>query len=138
MGIILAVHWTTFFQSIQMSTVAIGLLTFSTFPVFTTFLEPYFFKEKINVKDIVIAHTLFINSLKNIKTQTAGIISSLEPVYGIILAVILLGELPTIKEVIGGVIILGTSFYSTISVKKANVKTSLNDNTGIVDLESIV
>ncbi|SFB12687.1 DMT family transporter [Clostridium frigidicarnis] len=228
MGVILAIHWTTFFQAIQMSTVAIGLLTFSTFPVFTTFLEPYFFKEKINAKDIIIAiitflgvifvvpkfnlgddltkgaiwgiisgftyailsmlnrkyveeyssvviafyeqsiatlvlvpaiflyrpnftgkdigllillgivftgiaHTLFINSLKNIKTQTAGIISSLEPVYGIILAVLLLGELPTIREVIGGVIILGTSFYSTITVKKINAKTSLNDNTGIIE-----
>ncbi|AQR94659.1 DMT family transporter [Clostridium saccharoperbutylacetonicum] len=34
-----------------------------------------------------IAHSLFISGLKNIKTQTAGIISSLEPVYGIIFAV---------------------------------------------------
>ena len=36
LGIILAVHWTTFFYSIQLSTVAIGLLTFSTFPIFAT------------------------------------------------------------------------------------------------------
>jgi len=28
MGIVLAIHWSTFFKSIQMSTVAIGLLTF--------------------------------------------------------------------------------------------------------------
>ena len=55
MGVILAIHWSTFFKSIQVSTVAIGLLTFSTFPVFVTFLEPYFFKEKIKLSDIVIA-----------------------------------------------------------------------------------
>jgi len=47
MGVILAVHWVTFFQAIQVSTVAIGLLTFSTFPVFVTFLEPFFFQRKI-------------------------------------------------------------------------------------------
>src|SRR3989344_4468916 len=47
LGIILAIHWTTFFQSIKLSTVAIGLLTFSTFPVFTTFIEPIVFNEKI-------------------------------------------------------------------------------------------
>ena len=55
MGIVLAIHWSTFFTSIQVSTVAIGLLTFSTFPVFVTFLEPYFLKEKISLTDIVLA-----------------------------------------------------------------------------------
>lgn len=208
MGLILAIHWSTFFKSIQVSTVAIGLLTFSTFPVFVTFLEPYFFKDKIKTSDIVVAvitflgvvlvvpkfelghnltqgalwgilsgftyailsilnrkyvedysslviafyeqltaaiilapflflykpsfkpkeilllavlgivftgisHSLFINGLKNIKTQTASIISSLEPVYGIVLAIFLLREIPTWREALGGIIILGTVFYST-------------------------
>src|SRR5947207_2093590 len=31
-GALLAVHWVTFFHSIQVSSVAVGLLTFSTFP----------------------------------------------------------------------------------------------------------
>lgn len=39
-GIILAVHWTAFFQSIAVSSVAIGLLSFSSFPLFTAALEP--------------------------------------------------------------------------------------------------
>ena len=212
MGVILAIHWSAFFKSIQVSTVAIGLLTFSTFPVFVTFLEPYFFKEKIKLSDIFIAiitflgvvlvipkfelgnsltegvlwgmvasftyailsmlnrkyvreysstviafyeqfvatvvlipflflqkpvfqpkdilllillgtvftgisHSLFINGLKNIKTQIAGIISSLEPVYGIIFAVLLLREIQTLREILGGSIILGTVFYSTIKSK---------------------
>lgn len=212
MGVTLAIHWSTFFKSIQVSTVAIGLLTFSTFPVFVTFLEPYFFKEKIKISDIVsaivtflgvvlvipkfelgndltqgvlwgiasgftyailsmlnrkyvkeysstviafyeqfiativlipfffvqkpvfqfkdifllillgtiftgISHSLFISGLKNIKTQTAGIISSLEPVYGIIFAAFLLKEIPTLREILGGIIILGTVFYSTVKSK---------------------
>lgn len=209
MGVILAIHWSAFFQSIQISTVAIGLLTFCTFPVFVSFLEPYFFKEKLKLSNCVIAiitalgatlvvpslklgdnltqgflwgmvssftyailsmlnrkyvkqyssikisfyeqfvativlipflivqkpvftlkdilllillgvvftaisHSLFINGLKNVKVQTASIISCLEPVYGIILAIFLLGELPTIKEMFGGIIILGAAFYSTL------------------------
>jgi hypothetical protein len=48
MGMILAIHWTTFFKAIQVSTIAIALLTFSTFPVFITFLEPYFLKIRLN------------------------------------------------------------------------------------------
>ena len=42
-GAVMAAHWTTFFQSIQVSTVAIGTITFSTFPLFLTFLEPIIF-----------------------------------------------------------------------------------------------
>ncbi len=212
MGIILAIHWSSFFKSIQVSTVAIGLLTFSTFPVFVTFLEPYFFREKIKFSDVIIAaitfigvllvipqfeldnnltqgalwgilsgftyaflsmlnrkyvteyssiiiafyeqfvasitlipflllykpqfhskeilllillgivftgisHSLFINGLKNVRTQTASIISCLEPVYGVVFASVLLREIPTARELIGGLIILSTVFYSTIKIK---------------------
>ncbi|GAA0738803.1 DMT family transporter [Clostridium oceanicum] len=212
MGIILASHWTAFLKSIQVSTVAIGLLTFSTFPVFVTFLEPYFFKEKIKLSDVIVAiitflgvvfvipkfqlesnltqgviwgliagftyailsmlnrkyvkeysslvvafyeqliaaivllpalffqknvfhskdilllmllgtvftaisHTIFIKGLKNVKVQTAGIISSLEPIYAILSAAMLLGEIPTLREILGGSIILATVFYSTVKSK---------------------
>lgn len=203
LGIILAIHWITFFHAIQISTVAVGLLTFSTFPVFVTFLEPYFFKEKLRRFDMLtaasvllglilvipsldfqhnitqgafwgtisgftfavlsilnrkyvstypsmvivwyqnwiatlilfpflffkdlslqptdvlllailgifctaLAHVLFIKSLVHIKTQLASITACLEPVYGIIFAFILLGEIPALRTIIGGCIILGT------------------------------
>lgn len=209
MGVLLAIHWGTFFEAIQISTVAIALLTFSTFPIYVTFLEPYFFKEKIKISNLVtaflallgvsliiprfdfgnnltqgviwgtisgltfailslfnrkyvkeyssiviafyeqltativllpflffskpvftlrdifllillgvvftgISHTLFIKGLKNIKTQTSGIISTLEPVYGITFAVFLLKEIPTVSEVFGGSIIIISVIYSTI------------------------
>jgi drug/metabolite transporter (DMT)-like permease len=54
-GAVLVVHWFTFFQSIQVSSVAIGLLSFSTFPLFVTFMEPYFFSEILKGFDVVIA-----------------------------------------------------------------------------------
>jgi len=209
MGVILAVHWVTFFQAIQVSTVAIGLLTFSTFPVFVTFLEPIFFRERVELKDIFVAivavvgvalvieefeirnsmtrgalwgiasgftfallsimnrkyvkqyssiivafyqdsiatvvllpflflaapvfrlndilllsilgviftglaHTLFIKGLASVKAQKASIIASLEPVYGIVAAILLLGAIPTLRVVIGGGIILGAAFYATV------------------------
>ena len=215
LGSILAFHWVAFFLAIQLSTVAIGLLMFSTFPVFVTFIEPVFLKENICIKDIFIAaitfcgvalvipnfefensmtqgvlwgilsgfsfailsvlnkkyvskykslvisfyqcsvativlipfifrlkpvlesknlmllivlgvvftgvsHTLFINGLKNVKAQTASIIASLEPVYGIIATVILLREIPSLREISGGIIILTTAIYSTLKTKETN------------------
>ncbi len=55
MGILLSVHWVTFFHAIQVSSVAVGLLTYATFPVFTTFLEPFFFREQLLKKNILLA-----------------------------------------------------------------------------------
>ncbi|MCJ7610650.1 MAG: DMT family transporter [Candidatus Aminicenantes bacterium] len=45
-GFILAVHWASFFRSIQVSSVAVGLLSYSTFPLFTSFLEPLVNRER--------------------------------------------------------------------------------------------
>jgi len=208
LGFILAVHWSAFFHSIQISTVAIGLLSYSGFPVFTAFLEPLFFKEKIKIsmtfcallcllgvfliiprfdlhnsvlrgvlwglfagstfsvltilnrklsikyssllitfyqdfwatlfllpflfilrpqmasRDILLllilgifctalSHSLFIKGMRHIKAQTAAIISSLEPVYGIVLALLILNEIPAFRTALGGLVILGTTFVVT-------------------------
>ena len=52
-GTVLAVHWIAFFQAIQVSTVAIGLLSFSSYPLFTTFLEPIFFREQLRRQNVL-------------------------------------------------------------------------------------
>ncbi|MFT5759780.1 MAG: drug/metabolite transporter (DMT)-like permease [Alteromonadaceae bacterium] len=52
-GIILAFHWGSFFYAIQVSTVAIGLITFASFPVFVSFLEPLLFKERFHYQSLV-------------------------------------------------------------------------------------
>jgi drug/metabolite transporter (DMT)-like permease len=53
LGLLLALHWTTFFQAAKTSTVALALITYSTFPVFVAFLEPLFFHEKLHASDVV-------------------------------------------------------------------------------------
>jgi drug/metabolite transporter (DMT)-like permease len=206
LGFILAIHWACFFQSIQVATVAVGLLSFSTYPVFTTFLEPLLLKEKIikmnfllsliclagvsliiprfslghstfvgvlwgllssltfalitvlnrkltqnlpslllafyqdlfallfllpsclvlkpalNAGDILLllvlgvfctagSHSLFIDGMKRIKAQTASLIHTLEPVYGIIFAFFLLGENPSLRTILGGFIILSSQGF---------------------------
>jgi drug/metabolite transporter (DMT)-like permease len=59
LGILLALHWTTFFKSVQVSTVAIAVLCCSTFPVFTAFIEPLFSRQRIRAVDIVVALVAF-------------------------------------------------------------------------------
>lgn len=57
-GVLLAVHWTLFFTSIQVSTVAVGLLMFSTSPIFIALLEPLFFRESFDIRRVLPAFTV--------------------------------------------------------------------------------
>lgn len=59
-GVVLAIHWTTFFQAIQSSSVAIGTITFSAFPLFLTFLEPLVFHEPLRLRSLVTALLLLV------------------------------------------------------------------------------
>ena len=202
LGILLCAHWITFFKAIQISSVAIGLLAFASFPVFVTLLEPILFKEQwrkidfitmltvvfglylvipkaggdahvieglawgifsaflyamlsmINrfrvretestalvflqnigaaftaalimpfsgLPDIVEQLPLFLalgllcttlplammmNSLKVLKTQLVSLVICLEPLYGILLAALLLSEIPSASTLAGGAVIMG-------------------------------
>jgi drug/metabolite transporter (DMT)-like permease len=60
------------------------------------------------------AYYLIISSLAHVKTKLAGIIISVEPVYGVILAVVLLKEIPDWKTLVGGGVILFAAFYETM------------------------
>ena len=60
LGALLAFHWTAFYRSVQVSTVAIALLTFSAYPIFVTFFEPIIFNERLNKTDILLAIVMFI------------------------------------------------------------------------------
>jgi drug/metabolite transporter (DMT)-like permease len=217
MGAILAVHWTSFFYSVQISTVAIALLTYSSFPIFVTFLEPFAFGERMRLLDIVVsfavfiglvmiipefnlannltqgvlwgtfsgftfavlsilnrkfvaeysaltvalyqdgfaclmllpfigstvvtlsagewgwlillgvvftalAHSLFIWGMRSVKAQLAGMIACLEPVYGILFALVLLQEIPSAREIMGGAVIIGSIVYATKNASVPGVK----------------
>ena len=62
-----------------------------------------------------VGHTLFLNSFKSFSISTASIMSSIQPIFGIILAVIILSEIPTWRHVVGGSLILMTVFIESWS-----------------------
>jgi drug/metabolite transporter (DMT)-like permease len=56
LSLLFIVHWGTFFASIQVSSVAICLISFSTAPIFTVLLEPLFFRgHKLKAIDFWVA-----------------------------------------------------------------------------------
>lgn len=213
LGLLLAFHWLAFFQAIKVSTVAIGLLAYSTFPVFTSIFEPLWLKTTFRFFYLLAAmlcllgvfflipsldphlsifqgvlwgvlagfsfslltianrlltkryssltiafyqdagatlflfplmitrysipetsdllklaflgvfctagaHSLFIHGMKKISASSASIISSLEPVYGIILAYLFLREIPSLRTLIGGLIILFSVMLVSLSSQR--------------------
>jgi drug/metabolite transporter (DMT)-like permease len=60
-----------------------------------------------------LAHTLFIAGLRDISAHTASVIAALEPVYGIALALLLLGEIPSLRTLAGGALIVSAAFVAT-------------------------
>ena len=66
-----------------------------------------------------IGHTMFVNSLKYFKASTASIISSTQPIFGIIIAYFFLNEIPTTNTFIGGSLILATVIIESIRSKKS-------------------
>ena len=55
-----------------------------------------------------IGHTLFIQSLNHFSVSTASIMASTQPIYGILVAMLFLDEIPSGRSLIGGALILLT------------------------------
>ncbi len=52
-GIFMGLHWVTFFHSMQISTIAIGMLSIFTYPVMTVFMEAAIHKSRPHWQDIL-------------------------------------------------------------------------------------
>ncbi len=55
LGVLLAIHWVSYFYAMQVSSVAIGVVALYTYPVITVFLEPLFHGEKPHIIDLLIS-----------------------------------------------------------------------------------
>ena len=208
-GVLMGMHWITYFISLKLSSVAIGMLSVFTYPIITSFLEPimlnskfkksnlllglmvligiYFLAPEISMKNdqfiavgfgvfsalcysirniymkaksseyegsilmvyqliivsvllspvfyfydvnglgvslpaifilalltTAIGHTLFVYSFRNFSISAASIISGVQPIYGIIIGMIVLGEYPGVRTIIGGSVILGTVLIESV------------------------
>ena len=67
-----------------------------------------------------IGHTLFVNSLKHFTVSSASIMSSIQPIYGILLAFFLLTETPQLNTVLGGLLILTTVIIESRQSQQKN------------------
>ena len=64
-----------------------------------------------------LAHTLFIASMRRVSAHTASVVAILEPVYGIVLSVAVLGERPDVRTVVGGTLIIAAALLATVRAR---------------------
>ena len=86
-GILLCLHWLTLYRALKISSAAVATLSLSTYLVFTTFVEPSVFREKLRKVDITLVAAVFAGilimvpqiSVSNMTTQAIllGIVSGL-------------------------------------------------------------
>lgn len=65
-----------------------------------------------------VGHTLFVRSFKNFSIGTASIMSSIQPVYGVLFGLFLLHEIPSENTLIGGFLILSTVVIESVQSNK--------------------
>jgi drug/metabolite transporter (DMT)-like permease len=53
LGLLLALHWITFFHSMQVANIAVGMISLYAYPVVTVFLEPWLKRTKLDWRDVV-------------------------------------------------------------------------------------
>ena len=53
-GVLMGVHWITYFIALKLSSVAIGMLSVFTYPIITTFLEPLMLKSKFKKSNLLL------------------------------------------------------------------------------------
>ena len=65
-------------------------------------------------------HSLYTKSLKTLKAKTIGIIGALQPLLAILIAALVLGEIPGIRVLFGGAIIISAVIYESHNSLKKN------------------
>ena len=97
-SLLFTVHWTAYFQAMQLSSVAIGIISMFTFPVMTVFLEPLIKKTKLHPIDILMACIviagvfLMVPSLSLSNDITAGVAFGLLSAFAVSIRNILVSK----------------------------------------------
>lgn len=74
-----------------------------------------------------IAYLLYFSAILKLKGQTIAIFSYIDPISAIVMSSIFLGERMTFIQVLGGILILGTTFINELWGKKSDAKEYMLD-----------
>jgi drug/metabolite transporter (DMT)-like permease len=137
-GVIVGLHWITFFYSIKISTISIAVVCMSASTLFTSFLEPLIFKRRYYLSEAILSIAVSIGVLVIFgfeTSYTAGII------FGLISAFLsaafntlngmFVKEMPSLKitkyEMLGGFLTAGAFLFFTDNLTASTFDLSNTD-----------
>ena len=85
-GIIIALHWITFFEAIEQSNISITLAMFSTGAFFASLIEPIFFKRKVRPVEIILGFIVICGVFIILQANISSIIGVLLGIISALLA----------------------------------------------------
>lgn len=147
-GIIIALHWLTFYQAIKVSNVSITLACLSTGAFFASILEPIFYKRKIIWYEVLFGLIVIfgLGIIFKVETQfTAGIYLAVTSAFLSALFSVLNGKYAkeynpnviSIYELGSGVIFISIYLFFAGSFTPAFFALSLNDLLWLLILSSV-
>lgn len=71
-----------------------------------------------------VAYCLYFSAIKDLPGQKAALLSYIDPLVAVIISVLLLGEKMTALQAIGGLMILGATLFSELSLARAKEATN--------------
>jgi len=83
-GIIVALHWIAFFGAIKIANVSVALVCLATSTLFTSLLEPFFFRKRINLLEVIIGLLIIFGIYLIFRFETrylAGIVVALAAAF---------------------------------------------------------
>ncbi len=128
-GIIVGLHWLTFFYAIKISAISIGVVCMSISTLFTSFLEPIFFKRRLSMSEIIISLFILLGIVLifgfEIQYKTGIIIGLISAFLAALFTVLngkLIHYLPSLKitkyEMLGALIVALFFIVSTNNLNK--------------------
>ena len=102
-----------------------GIIGVVLFPFFFTIapelvLEQWRALIALAVITTAIGHTWFIMTFKHFNITTVSIISSIQPVYGILIGAVFLSEIPALSTILGGLLILSSVVIESMRANGPN------------------
>ena len=139
LGLIIALHWITFFEGIEQSNISVTLAMFSTAAFFTSFLEPLFFKRKIIFYEIILGllvvvgvYLIFNAEFNFINGIILGILSAFFASLFSVLNGVMIQNDSAVKisfyEFVSGVIFITIYLIFTDNINTLNIENYLSLN----------
>ncbi|OHY51069.1 permease [Shewanella algae] len=88
LGVIVSLHWVTYFAAMQLSSVAIGMIAFFTYPVMTVLIEPWFTGSRLHLRDLVSGLAVLLGVILLIPEPSLGNDVTLGILVGVVSAIL--------------------------------------------------